>query len=196
MNSEKTRHLGVQHTVDRIREIQRDRGITRDSLEAVKMELIDLAKRKVFSLTEFPPPTAGAPRASCLYRLAEGTDHRFALYLNVARGGVDTPAHNHTTWAVIVGIEGEEINHFYRRSNDGVERIRIQVVSPGSGVAMLADDLHSIHIHSPTPVVNFHMYGLGLEQLHERQFFDTDCGSWKTFPAHTDIREARGPQTQ
>jgi hypothetical protein len=35
------------------------------------------------------------------------------------------------------------------------------------------------------------MYGLGLEQLHKREFYDPKQQSWRIFPAHTDIREAR-----
>ena len=97
---------------------------------------------------------------------------------------------------MVVGIEGDEVNRFYRRSAQGVEQIRTEVVSPGKGVAMLPDDLHSIHIHDTTPVINFHMYGLALEQLHHRRYFDTHSGVWKTFPAHRDIREAREQHPQ
>jgi len=38
-----------------------------------------------------------------------------ALYANASLGGYGTPAHNHTTWAVIVGVTGEELNRFYDR---------------------------------------------------------------------------------
>jgi hypothetical protein len=54
---------------------------------------------------------------------------------------------------------------------------------------MLPDDLHSIHIDGPA--LNFHCYGLGLERLDSRQFFDAKRQEWRVFPAHADIREAR-----
>ena len=100
-------------------------------------------------------------RKSCLYRVSEDPDHRYALYVNSSLGGHGTPAHNHTTWAVIVGITGEELNRFYDRSPEG------------------------------PPRVNFHMYGLALDQLHSREYYQAAESTWKVFPAHGDIREAR-----
>jgi hypothetical protein len=35
------------------------------------------------------------------------------------------------------------------------------------------------------------MYGLALEQLAHREYFDAKAGAWKIFPPHSDIREAR-----
>jgi predicted metal-dependent enzyme (double-stranded beta helix superfamily) len=67
--------------------------------------------------------------------LAQDDDDRFALYLNSARGSVATPPHNHTTWAVVVGFAGRELNRFYRRTEQGaVEQIGEQAVEAGSGV--------------------------------------------------------------
>jgi hypothetical protein len=63
------------------------------------------------------------------------------------------------------------------------------VVKQGTGVAFMPEDLHSIHIEAP--LVNFHMYGLALEQLFHREYFDAKSGAWKIFPPHSDIREAR-----
>jgi hypothetical protein len=53
----------------------------------------------------------------------------------------------------------------------------------------MPEDLHSIHIQAP--LINFHMYGLGLDQLHKREFYKADEKAWRVFPAHADIREAR-----
>jgi predicted metal-dependent enzyme (double-stranded beta helix superfamily) len=121
--------------------------------------------------------------------LSEDANHRFALYANASLGGHGTPAHNHTTWAVIVGVAGEELNRFYERAGGGVKQTGSDVVRQGTGVAFLPEDLHSIHIEAP--LLNFHMYGLGLEQLHKREFYREKDGRWDVFPAHSDIREAR-----
>ena len=56
-------------------------------------------------------------------------------------------------------------------------------------MAMLPDDLHSIHIRGGG--LNFHLYGLALERLDGRRYFRADDASWQPFPAHPDIREAR-----
>jgi len=63
------------------------------------------------------------------------------------------------------------------------------VVKQGTGVAFMPEDLHSIHIQAP--LVNFHMYGLALEKLLHREYYDAKAGAWKIFPPHSDIREAR-----
>jgi predicted metal-dependent enzyme (double-stranded beta helix superfamily) len=123
--------------------------------------------------------------------LSEDDDHGFALYLNVASGTVNAPPHDHTTWAVIVGIEGQEENRFYEKAPSGVKQIGGHVVEAGTGVALMPDDIHTIHIEDGAPVLNFHMYGLGLEQLHGRNFWNRNKEKWEIFPAHTDIREAR-----
>ena len=194
MSRAQTRNNAVKESVKRIRQVEKSSGITRESLEEIKAELITLAKNtELFGLDDFPAPGADDDDTSCLYRLSEDDDHRFALYLQVSDGDVTTPPHNHTTWAVITGIQGCELNRFYKRQSSGdLEMIDSKAVEPGSGVAMLPDDLHSIHIDAGEPVVNFHMYGLGLEQLTKREYLDSKTKEWRYFKPHDDIRDARG----
>lgn len=184
------RRSAVEAAVADIREIERREGVTRASLENIKARLVQLAARTdLFDPKDYPPPEPGQKLRSCLYRLSEDADHRFALYANASVGGYGTPAHNHTTWAVIVGVTGEELNKFYDRADGGVKVKGSDVVRQGTGVAFLPEDLHSIHIEAP--LLNFHMYGLALEQLHKREFYKEKEGRWDVFPAHSDIREAR-----
>lgn len=186
------RKAAIRQSVDRIRKAAGGKEVTKSVLNGIRDELISLARRKeLFAIEEFPPPGPDSKRRSCLYRLSEDEDHGFALYLNVANGSVNAPPHDHTTWAVIVGIEGQEENRFYKKVPEGVEQIGSDIVEPGTGVAMMSDEIHTIHIDPGKPVLNFHMYGLGLEQLHGRRFWNSNTGEWKVFPAHTDIREAR-----
>ena len=186
------RRRAISETVDRIRDRAANQEMTPEILSDIKDDLIGLAARRdLFSLEDFPPPEADSKRRSCLYRLSEDEDHGFALYLNVASGDVNAPPHDHTTWAVIVGIEGQEENRFYKKVPDGVEQIDSKMVEPGKGVAIMTGEFHTIHINAGKPVMNFHMYGLGLEQLHERKFWNEREREWDVFPAHTDIREAR-----
>ena len=191
MDRARERRREIDSAVADIRDIERRDGVTRESLEKIKARLIQLAARTdLFTSADFPPPEPGGKRFSCLYRLSEDADHRFALYASSAHGGHGTPAHNHTTWAVIVGVTGEELNRFYDRvPGGGVQQKGSHVVRQGTGVAFLPEDLHSIHIEGP--LLNFHMYGMGLEQLHQREFYKEKEGRWEVFPAHADIREAR-----
>ena len=184
------RRKEIDATVAEVREIEGRDGVTRQSLEQIKQRLMRLAARQdLFTAKDFPPPAPGAKRNSCLYRVSEDKDHRFALYVNSSLGNYGTPAHNHTTWAVIVGVTGEELNRFYDRTDAGVGEKGNAVVRQGTGVAFMPQDLHSIHIQAP--VINFHMYGLALEELHHREYYKPEERAWKVFPPHTDIREAR-----
>ena len=180
----------IERTVADVRAIERAQGVTRESLERIKQRLIRLAARQdLFKSSDFPPPEPGGKRNSCLYRVAEDPDHRFALYVNSSFGNYGTPAHNHTTWAVIVGVTGAELNRFYDRAPEGPRVKGEYVVEQGTGVCFLPDDLHSIHIQGP--LINFHMYGLALDHLPRREYYQAAEGAWKVFPAHSDIREAR-----
>jgi predicted metal-dependent enzyme (double-stranded beta helix superfamily) len=184
------RRAEVAAAVAEVREIERRDGVNRAGLERIKQRLARLAARKdLFTEEDFPPPAPGGRLKSCLYRVAEDADHRFALYVNASLGGHNTPPHNHTTWAVIVGVSGAELNRFYDRDGGGVREKGQYIVEQGTGVCFMPDDLHSIHIQAP--LVNFHMYGLGLDQLHSREYYKAEEGIWKVFPAHGDIREAR-----
>ena len=190
MDRASERSKAIEAAVADIREIEKREGVTRASLQNIKARLIRLAARSdLFTSADYPPPMAGGKRHSCLYRLSEDADHRFALYANSALGGHGTPAHNHTTWAVIVGVTGEELNKFYDRAAEGVQEKGRDVVRQGTGVAFLPEDLHSIHIEAP--LLNFHMYGLALEQLASREFYREKERRWDVFPPHSDIREAR-----
>jgi predicted metal-dependent enzyme (double-stranded beta helix superfamily) len=190
MDRARERRQAIEAAVADIRDIEQREGVTRASLENIKARLIRLAARRdLFDPADYPAPQPGGKMRSCLYRLSEDADHRFALYANASLGGYGTPAHNHTTWAVIVGVTGEELNKFYDRSAGGVREKGRDVVRQGTGVAFLPEDLHSIHIEAPQ--LNFHMYGLALEQLHKREFYEEKEGRWDVFPPHSDIREAR-----
>ena len=190
MNRAEERRTAIAAAVTDIREIEKRDGVTRESLEKIKQRLLQLAARTdLFDPSDYPPPAPGEKLRSCLYRLSEDADHRFALYANASLGGYGTPAHNHTTWAVIAGVTGEELNRFYERTPEGVRQTGTDVVRQGTGVAFMPEDLHSIHIEAP--LLNFHMYGLALEQLHEREFYKEEERRWEVFPAHSDIRDAR-----
>ena len=190
MDRANERRSAIEAAVADIREIEKRDGVTRQSLEKIKQRLMQLAARAdLFDPNDYPPPAPGQKLRSCLYRLSEDADHRFALYANASLGGYGTPAHNHTTWAVIVGVTGAELNKFYERTAEGIRENGRDVVRQGAGVAFMPEDLHSIHIEAP--LLNFHMYGLALEQLHRREFYEEKERRWEVFPAHSDIRDAR-----
>ena len=186
------RRTAVARSVERIRGFEQAQGVSAQALQAIKDELISLAAQaELFSPEAFPAPGAETEQPYALYLLSQDEDHRFALYLQACRPGFDVPPHNHTTWACIVGIEGEEENRFYERHDSGAVKTGGQRVGPGSGVAFLPDELHSIHIHGTAPVRNFHMYGLALDRLFEREYWSEKAQAWKVFPPQDDIIDRR-----
>ena len=183
----------VAETVARIRDIEREHGVTRPAIEAIKTELIALAgRRALFPRDAFVPPEE--PPRDRFYRLSEDPDHRFALYLNACLPGRASPPHDHTTWAVIVGIDGEEENKVYDRVDDrsvpgrgAVRERHREVIRAGTGMAYMPDDIHSIHVLGERPILHLHMYGRALEHLPDRIAFDVEAGTYQVYPAYPEI---------
>lgn len=166
MTIAEARRRAVNETLAEIRAIEAADGVNRDTLERMKSCLLALAaKHELFPQADFPLPEPDSRNRGHLYRLSEDDDHRYALYANAALSGIDSPVHDHTT--------------------------KREIVTTGTGVSLMPDDLHSIHIHGSEPVLNFHAYGLALEQLHGRQYYREKDDQWLPFPASAHIREAR-----
>jgi predicted metal-dependent enzyme (double-stranded beta helix superfamily) len=177
------RAAAVANAVGRIRDIEAAQGVTRPALEAIRDELMLLARQEhLFPSAEFPPPPGGE-RGSNRYLLHEDPGNRFALYLNALNPGNETRPHDHTTWAVVVAVEGQELNRVYERLDGGVDpercsvRVREEVmVEPGRGICLMPDDIHSIHTAGTAPTRHLHMYGLALDRLDGRKAYDMESG--------------------
>ncbi len=178
------RTAAVAATMDRVKGIEHSQGVTRSALEAIKAELLALAAdESLFPAAEFPPPPAGE-KGSKRYLLQEDPDGRFALYMLALNPGNSTKPHDHTTWAVVTAVEGQELNKVYRRVDDGtqagharLEPVREVLVEPGTGIALMPEDIHSIHTNGTATTRHLHCYGLALERLDERQGFDLEQGT-------------------
>ena len=187
------RDQAVTETVGRVRLIEQQHGANYDALGKIRDELIDLTRNKeMFPRSSFPITEDGG---SAVYRISEDSDHRYALYASVGAVGKSVPPHNHTTWAVIVGVYGDELNRFYQRTDDAstegyaeLEETGSSVVRHGNGVVFLPDDIHAISTDDSEPTVHLHMYGLALDYLHERLVFDQAGKTVKTMSIRTDIQ--------
>jgi len=178
------RAAAVASTIDRIRAIEAGQGVTRESLAAIRAELLTLAAQEhLFPSVTFPPPPNGE-KGSNRYLLQEDSGHRFALYLNALNPGNETKPHDHTTWAVVVAVDGQELNKVYERTDDGAKpdhaaiRLREEImVEPGRGICLMPEDIHSIHTTGSVPTRHLHMYGLALEVLDDRKGYDPETGA-------------------
>ena len=182
MDVKSARGAAVAAAVGRIRQIEREQGVTRPALEAIRDELMNLAAQEhLFPSEAFPPPPNGEKGANryLLREEASGT----ALYLNALNPGNETRPHDHTTWAVVVAVDGQELNRVYERLDDGADpercsiRLREEVmVEPGRGICLMPEDIHSIHTKGSAPTRHLHMYGLALERLDDRKAYDMESG--------------------
>ena len=195
MDIKQSRDAAISDTITSIRAIEQDGSIDYDTLKAIRTELIQLANDKsLFPRDHFPLSRTGE---SAIYRLSEDVDHRFALYGSTGAAGKSVPPHNHTTWAVIVGVHGDELTRFYERLDDGsVEgqgRVRETgkfTVSHGNGVVFLPEDIHAISTDDAESTLHLHLYGLALDQLHERLVFNTADGTVRQMALTTGFLSA------
>ncbi|HET7595103.1 MAG TPA: rhodanese-like domain-containing protein [Stellaceae bacterium] len=187
------RAQAVEQTLAAVRRIEAEMGVTRATLEAIKPVLIDLAgQTELFPPEHFPVTQGGHGK---VYRLAEDADRRFALYASAGVPGKAQPPHNHTTWAVISGVFGDEHNVFYERIDNreqaGVGRIRKTgelTVRHGNACAFLPDDFHTIEVTGDKPSLHLHLYGMSLENLPERIYFSApEGGTYTVFGAPPNI---------
>ncbi|MBN8758777.1 MULTISPECIES: rhodanese-like domain-containing protein [Variovorax] len=169
------------------------RSQDRAALQSVADALIALGQRKsLFPAAHFP---IDAARPAQVYRLAEDVDGGFALYLSAGLAGKAQPPHDHTTWAVIAGVEGNERNVLYRRekTGDAARDALVQTgtvdVAAGSAVVLLPDDVHTIELVGGQDGRHLHFYGRALQLLDRRVVFEgTEGGSFRHFAPPKNIR--------
>lgn len=137
-------------------------------------------------------------RPATIYRLAEDVDGAYALYLSLGEAGKAQPPHDHTTWAIIAGVRGEERNEVYARSRssdplrDTLAHVRRVDVAQGSSIVLQPDDVHTIELIGASSGAHLHFYGLALDRLAGRVVFESTAGgTYRTFGPPAAILHAR-----
>lgn len=164
----------VEAFLQQIRVIHQ-RGVDRDALKEIVALLEKLAERHdLFNFDSFPAPVPGEGDTAFRYRLNDDGETP-TLYMNSLLPGKSTLPHNHETWAVIVAVQGQEINYVWARTDDGSDpqfaRLELEkqvVVQPGTPISFLGEDLHGIKVEGEQPTLHFHLYGRPLESLNGR----------------------------
>ena len=165
----------VAETMARVNAIEKEHGQTRQALEAIKNELISLAKESdVFVTTEFKPAKRGTFKDFVAYRLNEENGSGRALYLSLALPGKSSPPHNHKNWAVLAGMVGAEENRLYEVDGSGGFRQKESImVGPGVG---------------DEPVWQLRFYERPLEDQVDREQFDPSTGKRQIFPPNPNVK--------
>jgi predicted metal-dependent enzyme (double-stranded beta helix superfamily) len=184
------RQTAIEEMISQVRALAQNKGISRETLEEIKAEMVQVAKRKeLFPLTDFQP-AGEVPGRRPMQAMHKDADGQFALYMSTSVSDQKPPPHNHATWAIIVGIQGEERNWIFERTDDGsvpgkgtVRIVDERVASPGTGVALMPEDIHTIQ---GTPDaggrLTFHLYGIATDQQAGRVAYNEAEGTYRSFP--------------
>lgn len=69
------------------------------------------------------------------------------------------PPHNHRMWAVVGIYDGQELNVFYRRTENGVEEISRKLLAAPEVLVIGPDVIHAIENPLDRPSFGLHVYG-------------------------------------
>lgn len=116
-----------------------------------------------------------------LHLLHEEANHDLAVFVIAWAPGKGLAAHNHKTWAVVSGIEGQEHETNYKRLDDGstegfadLEITHEETLYPGKAVCCLPEDIHSVWNNGEKVAVSLHTYGRHLNHTG-RSVFDVEA---------------------
>ncbi|NKB96909.1 MAG: hypothetical protein GKR90_00195 [Pseudomonadales bacterium] len=176
----------VASAMGEIKDYINNDGVTRESLDRVKEVVTGLTKEtEMFGAAEFPIPSH--EEIAKIYLITDDVGGDFSLYLISVLPLGPSPVHDHGTFAVIAGLEGDEENTIYKRLDDESQPGRAQVVedykvtlSMGDAIAFMPQDIHRIQVTSETPTRHFHLYGKGFEQQNDRLEFNLAEGTTKS----------------
>jgi predicted metal-dependent enzyme (double-stranded beta helix superfamily) len=112
-----------------------------------------------------------------LYVLHEEADHSLATFVVSWLPQRGTTPHDHGTWAVVVGLEGEERNEMWRRLDDGrrggyaeLARTGEKVFGANEVLLMPTGVIHSVWNDCDRVSVSLHVYGHHINHTERSQF--------------------------
>jgi len=190
----------AQKAMADVKLILKDRGLNHEALQSMKEVLVALTLRDGLFPADVFCPMAHGQNQNILYCLAEDPDGTNALYLSSERHAEDrsTLPHNHLTWAVIVGVEGKELNKLYERVDDGsvpgkgaVRQTSEVELSRGKGICLMPEEIHSVHAKGDSTMLSMHVYGLSMPRQTERIEFLPD-GTTRNRKPNGNIRPIPG----
>jgi len=109
--------------------------------------------------------------------LHEEPDHTLCVAALSWLPGRGTPPHDHGTWGVVVGVEGDEVNTFWLRTDDrsqpghaAIEKLQEKVFPPGAVIVLMPDIIHSVRNDGDEISVSLHVYGKNINFTGRSQF--------------------------
>lgn len=116
-----------------------------------------------------------------LHLLHEEEDHSLPVFLFSWLPGRGTPAHDHKTWGVVVGLDGEETEILWERLDDGstpgyadLRRVGERKLTVDTLSSFLGDDIHTVRNDGERTTLSLHTYGMHINYTG-RTRFDPDA---------------------
>lgn len=165
----------LQHFVDDLRRIAAGGGEMRKVLAEVK----PLAQRLAASedLRRRCNRECDAQQGFGFQLLHEEPDRTLTVAVLSWLPGRGTPPHDHGTWGIVVGVEGDEVNAFWQRVDDGsrpghaeLRRLSEKTFVPGDAIALTPEIIHSVRNDSERVSVSLHVYGKNINFTGRSQF--------------------------
>lgn len=124
--------------------------------------------------------------------LHEEADHTLAIFAVTwgPKGG--TPPHDHGTWAVVAGVEGEEVNIKFNRVDDrsrpGYAKLEERctfTARAGDVVCLKPRGIHVVRNDSDRVTISLHTYGRHFNHTERTAF---NLQTHEEFPLVVDVR--------
>lgn len=170
-----------QALIKQARAIIDAQGTDQAALAKVKDLLVALAAQAAL----FPPDDFALPHAQGRNHILalEGNDG-MGLYLTINMPGKEAAPHDHGIWCVNAAISGQEMNRFYRRTDDAsrdgfatVELTHQVLVEPGHGMAMTDHAIHATEVLGDQPAIGLALYGYALARFPSVVWYHAEFSS-------------------
>ena len=120
--------------------------------------------------------------------LHEEADHTLLVEVIAWLPGRGVKPHDHQTWGIVVGLDGQETNVNWLRRDDGskpgfadIYSNHELVVGRGDVAVFMPNDIHSVRNDGDTTTLSLHVYGRSLAHT-ARSEFDPDAKTVKPCP--------------
>ncbi len=112
-----------------------------------------------------------------VHLLSEEENHDTAVFVIAWAPNRGTKPHNHLTWAVVVGLEGEEHEVNFQRLDDGskpgfadLKACGEATLYPGSTSVCMPHDIHRVWNTGESVSISLHTYGRHLNHTGRSEF--------------------------
>ena len=189
------RARACQALMVKVHAITATEGINPSTLHAMKLKLVALANRaELFPLDDFAMPIAEGRTHPLLVEDNDG----YGLYLTISLPGKEAAPHDHGIWCANAAISGRERHHFYRRTDDGKQAGRAEIikvgevlVEPGAAMVMADHDIHATEVVSDHPAIGLALYGYALTRFPSISWFHPEFMSVRSTASRRHAGDAR-----